>query len=442
MRRAAVAVALIAAATVIGVVVMSAYVTLGHEPGGMPDISESSPSMPVTTMTPGHEPGGMPDIETQAQPRDAATANNEFAVKFYKNLPVGENTFFSPTSMYVAFSALYEGARGNTAAQMQDVFGLDPNDETRHNSTADVMASINRDDPDAILEVANALWIADWFTPSQSYLDVARGTYLATVETVNFVGDDTVDKINQWASDKTRGKIKEVITPGAVDGSTAMVINNAMYFKGTWVQQFPKPDTRESDFWTGDTRSVKTDFMNVEGSFEYVRSDGAQVLKMPYRGGGLSMLVILPDERGGLAELTEALSAEQISKWSANLQRSEVSVSMPKFEMGRSYGLKPILMGMGMTDAFISELANLRGIGQGSGGLFVAKALHDTYINVDELGTEATAVTTIIIEQSGPPPSILRFEANHPFLFAIQDDETGMILFMGSIADPTSSGLH
>ena len=407
---------MIAAATVIGVAAISAYVTLEHEPGSTPD------------------------IKTQSQPRDTATANNEFAVKFYKNLPVDENVFFSPVSMYVAFSALYEGAGGNTAAQMQDVFGLDPNDKTRHNSTADAMASINRDDSDVILEMANALWIADWFTPSQPYLDVARGTYLATVETVDFVGDDAVNRINQWVSDKTRGKIKEVITPGAVDGSTAMVINNAMYFKGTWVNQFPESETRESDFWTGGTRSVKADFMNVEGSFEHVRSDGAQVLKMPYRGGELSMLVILPDERGGLAELTEALSAEQISKWSANLQRSEVSVSMPKFEMGRSYGLNPILMGMGMTDAFSSKLANLSGIGQGGESLFVAKALHDTHINVDELGTEATAVTTIVIDlTSGPPPSILRFEANHPFLFAIQDDETGMILFMGSIADPTPS---
>ena len=444
MRRAAIAIAVVAAAVVVGVVVISAYIPSEHEPGNTTDIKEPPPSVPVPAMTPEREPGNTTDIKTQAQlsdphriPHDTATANNEFAVKFYKNLSVDENAFFSPTSMYVAFSALYEGAKGNTAAQMQDVFGLDPNDETRRNSTAYTMASINRDDSDAILEMANALWIADWFALSQPYLDVVRGTYLADIETVNFAAD-AVDRINEWASDKTRGKIKEVITQDDVGSRTAMVINNAMYFKGTWVNQFPEDATHELDFWTSGAENVKTDFMNVEGSFGYVSSDGAHVLKMPYEGGGLSMLVILPDERGGLAELTGALSAGQISKWSENLQRSDVLVSMPKFEMGKSYGLKSILMGMGMTDAFSEKLANLGGIGQGGGALFVAKALHDTYINVDEKGTEATAVTTIAVDDSGPSPSTPRFVANHPFLFVIQDDETGMILFMGSVADPTS----
>ena len=371
-------------------------------------------------------------------PVDMQTANNGFAVEFHKRLPVDENAFFSPTSMYVAFSALYEGAKGDTAAQMQDVFGLDPNDETRHNSATHTMASINRDDPDATLEMANALWVADWFTLSQPYLDAAHGTYLADVETVNFAAD-AVDRINQWASDKTHGKIKDVVTRETVDSLTAMMISNAIYFKGTWVNQFPEDATRESDFWTSDTENTQADFMNVEGSFEYVSSDGAQVLKMPYEGGRLSMLVILPDERGGLADLTETLSAEQISKWSEGLQHSDVSVSMPKFEVRKSYDLNPILMSMGMTDAFDTELANLDGIGSEPDGtnLYVDSAAQFTYINVDEEGTEAAAVTTIEVGVTSAPPPIPHFVANHPFLFVIQDDETGMILFMGSLVDPT-----
>ena len=379
------------------------------------------------------QPGG-----AAPPPVDMQTANNGFAVEFYKKLPVDENAFFSPASMYVAFSALYEGAKGDTAAQMQDVFGLDPNDETRRNSTTYAMASINRDDPDTTLEMANALWVADWFEPYQSYLDVARGPYLADVETIDFAGGE-VDKINQWASSKTHGKIEKVIDSQSVDEFTAMVISNAIYFKGTWVIQFPEEATRELDFWTSDTENTQTDFMNVEGSFEYVSSDGAQVLKMPYEGGRLSMLVILPDERGGLADLTETLSAEQISKWSEGLQHSDVSVSMPKFEVRKSYELNPILVSMGMTDAFDTELANLDGIGSAPDGtnLYVDSAAQYTYINVDEEGTEAAAVTTIEVGVTSAPPPIPRFVADHPFLFVIQDDETGMILFMGSVVDPT-----
>lgn len=380
---------------------------------------------------------------------DMQGANNGFAVEFYKTLPADENTFFSPTSAYVAFSVLYEGAKGDTAAQMQDVFGFDPDDETRRNSVAYAMASINRDDPDATLEMANALWVANRFEPYQSYLDVARGTYLATVETVDFEGDGA-DKINQWATDKTHGKIKKVIDSQSVGNSTAMVISNAIYFKGTWVTQFPESDTRESDFWTSGTENVTADFMNVFGEFEYVRFDGSQVLKMPYKGDRLSMLVILPDERGGLAGLAETLSAEQIAKWSEGLRHREVFVSVPKFEMRKSYGLNPILMGMGMTDAFNKKLADLTGIAQwdrspldielGYRNLFVDSAVQHTYVNVDEEGTEAAAVTIIAsaVADSLEPTPITRFVADHPFLFVIQDDETGMILFMGRVSDPTA----
>lgn len=419
MRRAAVAITVVVAT--VAAAAIGAYVSSGYEPVTAPDIK---------THTQPSDPTGMP--------HDMAASNNEFAVKFYKRLPVNGNVFFSPASMYVAFSALYEGARGDTAAQMQGVFGFDPNDGTRHNSTAYAMTSINRDDPDAILEIANALWIADWFAPSQPYLGVARGTYLADVETVNF-GGDAVNRINQWASDKTHGKIEEVITRESVGPLTTMILSNAIYFKGTWINLFPEDATRESGFWTSDEH-VKTDFMNVEGSFEHVHSDGAHVLKMPYEGDRLSMLIILPDERNGLAGLAGALSAEQMAKWSEGLRRSEVFVSMPKFEMRDSHVLNPILIGMGMTDVFDPGLANLGGIGSDPDGanLYVDSALQYTYINVDEEGTEAAAVTIIDAKTTSETPPIPRFVADRPFLFVIQDDETGMMLFMGRVADPTS----
>ncbi len=371
-------------------------------------------------------------------PQSIAMANNDFAMDFYGQVSGNDddNIFFSPLSMYVAFSMLYEGARENTAQQIQQVFGFDSDVALRHNATAHIMPSLNRDDPHATLELANSVWIADWFSPYDSYMDIIRKTYLAKAERVNFLGDG-VGKINAWASEKTHGKIKKVLAPDAVSYLTAMVLANAIYFKGTWVTQFPAEDTRESDFWTN-SNSIRTDFMNVRGTFNYAEGDGVQVLKMPYKGDRLSMLVVLPSERDGIKRLQEMLSTKLLQKWQQGMTESEVIVSIPKFEMKTHYDLEPSLTSLGMTDAFKKKIADLSGIADVSGrNLFVSKAVQDAYVNVNEEGTEAAAVTTIVIGMESMPPPPPKFTADHPFIFIIQDDESGTILFMGRVSDPS-----
>ena len=380
---------------------------------------------------------------TQRIPASISSANNQFAVDFYKQIldkEEGKNIFYSPASLYVAFSLLYEGAKENTAQQMEDVFGFESDAFARHNATAHALSSLNRDDDYATLNMANALWIADWFAPYESYLDITRSTYLADAQTVDFTDEtDSVDRINDWAAEKTNDKITKVIDKEDVGDDTAMVINNAIYFKGTWLTQFLEWNTRESEFHTDATDSVNVDFMNEETKFGYTHSDGAKVLKMPYKGNRLSMLVILPDNPD-MGQFEESLSAQQIQKWTDNLWNREVLVSIPKFETRTNYKLNDHLTAMGMPDVFSPSGADLSGIGISSGeNLFVSKAVQDAYVKVNELGTEAAAVTTsAAVPQSGsslPPP---KFIADHPFLFVIQDDESGMILFMGRISNPTS----
>jgi len=386
-------------------------------------------------------------VYVSAIPGDIADANNDFAVDFYRQLSAdpeedGRNLFFSPTSMYAAFAMLYEGARHDTAAQMQDVFGFEPDAAARHNATAHLAASLNRGDPHATLSMANALWIADRFEPSDSYVDIVRNTYLAGAENVDFLdpGDGGgVKRINGWADEKTHGKIRGVIAQEDVNHLTAMVITNAIYFKGTWVTQFPAEDTHESDFWRDGTESVRTDFMHVRGTFNYAASDGVQVLKMPYKGDRLSMLAVLPEGRDGIGALEDAISADAIEQWRQNLSSVEVVVAMPKFEMNTKYLLNKHLTALGMTDVFSPGKADLSGmVGQtGNEDLFVQKALQDAYVKVDEEGTEAAAVTTITaVYTSAPSPP--RFTADHPFLFLIQDDESGAVLFMGRVSDPAA----
>ena len=388
----------------------------------------------------GFEPVKADLIKNATIPASIAKANNEFTIDFYKQISNDtDNHFFSPLSIYTAFSILYEGARENTADELADTFGFETDDIIRHNDTAQMISSINRNDTHATLALANALWLADGFSPSESYLGIAHETYEATTKTVDFTNTtDSVDRINTWAADNTNNKITEVITSDDVDDLTAMVINNAIYFKGTWLTQFQPEFTRESDFWISETSNVTTDFMYTQSYFDYTKSDGAQVLKMPYEGDRLSMLVILPDERHGIKQLEENLSAEQIEKWRHELHSTDVSISMPKFKMNTNYNLIPPLHDLGISDVFRSGLSDLSGIADVDPGyLFVTSATQAAFVDVNEEGTEAAAVTTVIvvIESAPPPPEY--FIADHPFLFIIQDDESGTILFMGRMYDPT-----
>ena len=391
----------------------------------------------ATMMQPADDTG-----TTMMQPADDTSitaTNNKFAIDFYRQISDSpKNIFFSPVSMYVAFSILYEGARENTAQQMQDVFGFEPDRDARHNSTSHFISSINRDDPHIELSTANALWIANWFEPYDSYTSVAQETYHSTSEKVDFLDeDDGVKKINQWASDNTNGKIDKVITTASVNPLTAMIINNAIYFKGTWATQFPEENTAESTFWKNSEDSVDTDFMRMLGVFNYTKSDDAQILKMSYEGDRISMLVILPDDIDGLKQIEDSMSHEQIKQWTQNLHKQQVEVSMPKFQITERYVLNGALKNLGMSDAFSSEEADLGGITDISQRiLYVTTATQDTFIDVNEEGTEAAAVTSIIAGTVSVPPPPPRFIADHPFLFIIQDDESGTILFMGRISDP------
>ena len=368
-------------------------------------------------------------------PPQMAESVNDFAFDFYRKLSeTDENVFFSPVSIYTAFSVLYEGARGETAGQMLYVFGFEPDDEARHAASANMMAALNAEDPHAVLEMANALWLADWFQPYEQYLDIARNTYLATVETVDFAGEGKpgVKKVNEWAAEKTRDKITAVLPGGSVDRSTAAVITNAVYFKGTWLVQFPKEDTREGKFWK-DEDGIDAEFMHVKNNFGYADTGDAQVLQLPYEGDRLSMLAVLPSETGGLERLEAEMSAKQMSEYIGMLEPQDVVVSLPKFETKTTYELQKPLIDLGMSDVFTpsADLSDL----SDNDSLYVNRATHDAYVKVNEAGTEAAAVTVISMSESEPPP-LPYFNADRPFLFTIYDEQSGLILFMGRISDP------
>ena len=384
----------------------------------LPDGIEDATQMAVAVLE--GEPSEIPD--------KVASANNNFAVSLYHQLPDdGKNVFFSPISIYMAMSMLYEATSPDAGEQIRNVFGFDPDLNSRYNDTAHTLSSLNREDPHATLAMANALWTTENPIPVE-YGNTIRDAYLATAEEISTSNGH--ERINQWASDNTNEKIKKVVEQ--LDSLTAAVLTNAIYFKGTWATQFDPEDTRPHDFDTGNG-TVSADMMFVSGQFDYADTGQEQVLRMPYDGDRLSMLVVLPRGTDGIDSLEERLSADLITEWQETLYNEEVLVDFPKFETRTEYKLKKPLMRLGITDIFskgslpvISEKA------------WVSAVKHDGYVNVNEEGTEAAAVTTIIIVKESEPAPPPRFVADHAFVYLIIDNESGTILFMGKVADPTA----
>jgi serpin B len=246
--------------------------------------------------------------------------------------------------------------------------------------------------------------------------------------------------INQWIADQTNDKIQGLLGPGSVTAATRLVLTNAIYFKGTWLDEFNATSTEAEDFHLAAKQSVKTQMMNRNGGYSYYDGGSFQELELPYKGG-LSMVVLLPKEIGGLPALEKSFTAENASTWIKKLAPVEkVILSLPRFTMTQQFELSGTLAKIGMPQAF-SSTADFSGM-TGKPDFAISAAIHKAYIDVNEQGTEAAAATAIIMvatamQRPEPEPPPIVFDADHPFLFLIRDTSSGAILFLGRVADPT-----
>jgi len=359
-------------------------------------------------------------------------ANNGFAIDFYAHSARedGKNIVFSPWSISNAFAIAHEGARGDTRDEITGVFGFP---EGKHMQFRAAMADLNRPGAQYELSVANSLWLAEWLEPRDEYVETARIHYDSRVESLDLASPAAVKTINGWVEDNTGGKIRDVLGPGSTDGSTALIIANAVYFNGTWGKTFDKSMTNEEgSFWVAPDQMVSVPMMYAKGAFAHAETDTHQILEMPYVGNRISMLVLLPKDRGGIGALEASLSAGSLEEWRGSLEGKRLQIFFPKFSLDVKYDLKDDLKEMGVRSVFDIDRADLSGIAEG-GPLYVSDGVHKAFINVSERGTEAGATTALIPTTSGPPT----FLANHPFIFVIQDRETGSILFIGRLSDPS-----
>ncbi|MGH1521765.1 MAG: serpin family protein [Nitrosopumilus sp.] len=374
-------------------------------------------------------------------PKFTESAKNldDFIFAFYSEISKQNeqaNIFFSPLSISTAFSIAYEGAKGNTASQIQQVFDFESDDRKRQEKISDLLSRLNHEDDWHSLQVANALWIKDGYNVKQYYIDTAKIHYSSTVDNVDFVTDDGVNKINSWVKQKTNDKIQDILAPGSTDELTRMVITNAVYFKGKWGLEFDPRNTSEKLFWTDKDNSVLVSMMKENAAmYNYAETKDLQVLDLNYLGGDISMIVLLPKEKEGLGTLEQSFDREEFDSIKNSMTRQPLMIQIPKFEFETEYDLIKPLKNLGIHDAFDRANADFHGITDEQ--IYLDKAAHKAFVNVNEEGTEAAAITALVGRlTSGPPEPIAEFVADHPFMFVIQEKESGEILFIGRLVNP------
>ncbi len=406
---------------------------------GIPDSGSSQTAAPTQDI-------GTDEISGEAA-ESVVTANNMFAFELYKKLAdentnPDENVFFSPFSISSALAITYEGAKEKTAEEIKTVFFFPESIDTLRNGYLAVNTGINAGDADYDLHIANALWAENTYPFLNDYITTAEEYYSADLTNLDFINKPEESRltINKWAEEKTEEKIKNLIPAGMIDPLTRLVITNAIYFKGTWVKQFDKNNTYEADFITSSGESVKVWMMqrtDEDAIYGYTENDEFQMLKMPYEhecGKELSMIAVLPKDND-LRAVEETLDADKLAETEESLETQQVLVYFPKFRLETEYTLSETLKEMGMPTAF-SAAADFSGMG--TTDLFISDVVHKAYVDVNEEGTEAAATTAVVMKLTAviEDESVPVFRADHPFIFLIQDNETGNILFMGRISNP------
>jgi serpin B len=380
-------------------------------------------------------PPPAPSPEAQA----VSHANTAFAADLYARLHDKPGSLFcSPYSISAALAMTSAGARGETLAEMDKVLHL-PADGSAHAGFAALRNALTADlGKGTELSVANALWGQQGFPFREEFLTLTKKDYGAGLRTVDFRQTEQARQtINRWVEQQTKDRIKDLLPAGSLDASARLVLTNAIYFKGTWAKPFPKTMTRDEPFKLGGGRTAPVPLMRVGGSFPYFADDRVQAVSLPYAGGQLSLVVLLPKAADGLGALEQSLTAEQLESWLAGLRRREGDVLLPRSTVTSQFDLNTTLEEMGMRKAFSRE-ADFSGMTPGSEPLMISKVVHKAFVDVNEEGSEAAAATGVAIMPASAPAPRERFtiRADHPFVFLIRDGRTGSVLFLGRYAGP------
>jgi serine protease inhibitor len=361
--------------------------------------------------------------------------STDFALNLFRHetVDLSKNVFISPFSAYMALSMATNGAAGQTKAQMAQMIGAPVGDLSQFNaSNREVLLALNKN-THVRMEIADALFADQRFPLQQSFLDLCRASYAAEVRNENFEDPLTVRRINNWCDQKTHGKIKEIVQN--LRDIEGFILLNSVYFKGAWADHFEESATKPGDFklLNGGTKQVP--MMHASKNYKYLDGSGFKAVSLPYNGYNQSMYLFLPDAGCDFHAFISSFTSENWKQWMKSFHGELVSLSFPKFTTACEYDFKKVLMAMGMKSAF-SGATDFRELSEKP--LQLSRVLQKTYIDVDENGTEAAAVTAIPSRGLDQEEKIKTFDLDRPFVVAIVDYETSEILFLGAILDPST----
>lgn len=365
---------------------------------------------------------------------------NDFGFNLYKNLArENENIMISPVSVSLAMAMVYNGANGATREDMAralNVQGLEL-DRLNKNNLA-LLYYLTSADPELTVNIANSIWMLEDFKFSEAFVATVKNDYQAEAKKLDFADPKSADVINKWVNDKTRGTIDQIVTP-PIDSQTIMFLINAVYFKGSWTSPFETELTSEQAFNLVDGQTVTVPTMYQSGSFDYLKSSGFQALRLPYgEDEQMAMVLFLPDQNTSLSEFQNQLNQDNWSNWQAHFEAKAGTLMLPKFTMEYEKSLNQVLAELGMGIAFEPGKADFSGLAAAAADdIYISNVKHKTFIEVDETGTEAAAVTSVEVGTTSMPAYDFELNFDRPFFYAIEDSETGAIVFMGSVLDPS-----
>jgi serpin B len=378
---------------------------------------------------------------------DISTANNVFAFDMYSLIKNGdENIFFSPYSIFTTMAICYDGAEGSTKEQLSDACYYPLNKSFLEESSKEMVDTINSNNDYYSLETANALWVRNDYPLNKKFVNNSENYYGGKITNVDFRNEpeESQEIINEWIATKTNGKIRDLISDDMINPEwTDMIITNTLYFKGNWLIKFDVDDTQKEPFYNSSSSEEGTlvDMMYVRKYFSYGESKNAKVVELPYKGKDLSMYIVLPEENN-VEDFENKFTLSDYNELKSTMEPGQdVRIWLPKFTFETKTKLSDPLIEMGVVDAFDVENADFSGIfdSQKMPRGYVLKiddVVHQTFIEVNETGTEAAAATAEDMAYSKPPGEVFDFKADHPFMFFIEDKRTGCILFMGKVENP------
>jgi serpin B len=387
-----------------------------------------------------------------AQLQSLVASNTAFALNLYGELSTNAgNLFFSPYSISTCLAMLYAGASGDTEQQMSQVLGFGTGPQQFASVFGELQRELETNQAPGVIElnVANALWTQEGYPFLPAFLETAANQYKANVNQADFItqAGAVTEQINSWVAQETQNKIQNILPPGSLNAATRLVLVNAIYFLGVWTEAFAETNTWTQPFYLSSTNQVEAPLMHqlppnlgTGGSgitFNYMETNDFQAIELPYGSNQVSMLILLPSQVDGCGQLEQQLSPAFLSSVLAQMIKQNVEIFLPRFTLESSFELTNTLAEMGMPDAFTPGVADFSGI-DGMTNLFVSHVFHKAWGKVNEAGTEAAAATGVVgATDAGFSWPV--FRADHPFLFFIRDTQSGSLLFLGRLADPSQS---